>query len=998
MDPVSAFALAGTVAQFIDFGGKILSTSCQLYRSKSGTLTADEELSLVTKDLEDIISKLQHDQTLGENIGKLCDDARDLATQLKNRLEKCKVGGRFRGWSSVQAAIQREWTQGDQQSMRNRLALLRTALETRVLVSMRSVSIPLVLVLSTALTTYRENIENISVKQSARFDRLDEQTQLIISALYDQPTSDEKSDLLDQVRALTQLVSRLEAQNITEHRVTRAAFISGLRYIEYQEDFEKWRAKQDGPRPEPPDKETYINAAIGILNVSDEEERELRSDVNDGILNSLKFSDMTERYDKVAEAFENTYEWIFHDSTSEQLPWSSFVEWLTSSSGLYWITGKAGSGKSTLMRYIYDHARTQQHLRTWAGDIPLCIGSFFFWISGSGDQKSQGGLLRALLFEVLSQKRDLIPIVLPSIWAQTYTIFASDFSRILQVSWPLSKLMEAFKILVEQTAVPLKLFLLIDGLDEFNGEHDEMAELFKKVASPNVKVVLSSRPWPVFQAAFKKAPSLRLQDLTQKDIVYYVRTRLHSNSSFHAMAEENPDMANTLIRETVEKANGVFLWVRIVVRALCSIAPNRDDLSVLLELLRMLPPELDDLYDHLLQSINRIYFYKSSQLFQIVRTAMDHRANIDTPYPDPESLTILGLYFAADPDLKIDTVLAMKPDDLQRKCEDMEVHLKARTMGLLEVGGLREVKPYSKIQYMHRTARDFVEKPETWAKILERGAGSGFSTHTALLRSTAFELKTIWDHQKSIGNFWRTPVVLQNMARSAMFCAFHCDNTLGKANSEILDLLDGAMMGHASSWTRLVGTHWSIMLDDGQLSKLEAIDHSFLTLAIRFGLGLYVAGKLRTTDVNEVKRNVGLLEYALSPLAMKATFSPRLVAALLRYNCLANRKLKRRDGLRTDLTLVKEADEHMQEIYLAFLRELVDGEPKTGDYLTSADVEMVVSEVNSCVRSNPHTEAAALISRLRQNSGGSKAGSQRDWLARGKEWIRDKSRHTSGAA
>jgi len=65
------------------------------------------------------------------------------------------------------------------------------------------------------------------------------------------------------------------------------------------------------------------------------------------------------------------------------------------------------------------------------------------------------------------------------------------------------KLVAAFKILIKQTAVPLKLCLLIDGLDEYEGEHEEMTNLFKEVTSlANVKARVSSRPWLVFQDCF----------------------------------------------------------------------------------------------------------------------------------------------------------------------------------------------------------------------------------------------------------------------------------------------------------------------------------------------------------------------------------------------------------------------------------------------------------------------------------------------------------------
>lgn len=44
-----------------------------------------------------------------------------------------------------------------------------------------------------------------------------------------------------------------------------------------------------------------------------------------------------------------------------------FVRWLSAESGIFHISGKLGSGKSTLMRFLYSHPRTQQELEKWAG-------------------------------------------------------------------------------------------------------------------------------------------------------------------------------------------------------------------------------------------------------------------------------------------------------------------------------------------------------------------------------------------------------------------------------------------------------------------------------------------------------------------------------------------------------------------------------------------------------------------------------------------------------
>lgn len=59
MDPLTALSLAGTIVQFVDFGSKLLVECHQLYKSKSGSLTVNDELSLATEDLRMVVDKLQ---------------------------------------------------------------------------------------------------------------------------------------------------------------------------------------------------------------------------------------------------------------------------------------------------------------------------------------------------------------------------------------------------------------------------------------------------------------------------------------------------------------------------------------------------------------------------------------------------------------------------------------------------------------------------------------------------------------------------------------------------------------------------------------------------------------------------------------------------------------------------------------------------------------------------------------------------------------------------
>ena len=69
-------------------------------------------------------------------------------------------------------------------------------------------------------------------------------------------------------------------------------------------------------------------------------------------LKSLYFPEIHSRQEEIANAHKKTFQWIFDESGEKVRPWSNFIEWLEEGSGTYWISGKAGSGKSTLMNYV----------------------------------------------------------------------------------------------------------------------------------------------------------------------------------------------------------------------------------------------------------------------------------------------------------------------------------------------------------------------------------------------------------------------------------------------------------------------------------------------------------------------------------------------------------------------------------------------------------------------------------------------------------------------
>ena len=183
-------------------------------------------------------------------------------------------------------------------------------------------------------------------------------------------------------------------------------------------------------------------------------------EVQQTVLKSLSFREMEVRSDSITEAHPRTFEWVFDDSFVTDSCRTSFTKWLNSENNFWWVTGRPGSGKSTLMKFLVHNARTDTELQMWAGEKKLIVASFFFWSGGTALQKSQEGLLRSLLFEVLRQCPDKIQDICPRIWKT-----ARDTPKLLH--WNRLDLREAFEKLSSQGNEHVSFCFFIDGLDEY---------------------------------------------------------------------------------------------------------------------------------------------------------------------------------------------------------------------------------------------------------------------------------------------------------------------------------------------------------------------------------------------------------------------------------------------------------------------------------------------------------------------------------------------------
>lgn len=295
----------------------------------------------------------------------------------------------------------------------------------------------------------------------------------------------------------------------------------------------------------------------------------------------------------INERHFRTLDWAL-DPLETTLKWDNLAEWLRNRTGLYWLAGKAGSGKSTLMKYLSDHPQTMNLLRGWARNSELVTLQYFFYALGMSEQKSQEGMLRSLLFQFLDNQRDSIEQVLPAMWKEA--IITEDKDHDLAMP-SISEMQTSILRLLGTVSADKRFWIMIDGLDEFEGKHATIAAFLPRLERlANVKVLVSSRPLPIFVSAFDHAPKMYLQDLTYSDIVTYINDTVWHHPYMIQLSRTEPRKIMKIGEVLVSKASGVFLWVALACQSILEGLEEYDSLPELMNRVTQFPPELSDFF------------------------------------------------------------------------------------------------------------------------------------------------------------------------------------------------------------------------------------------------------------------------------------------------------------------------------------------------------------------------------------------------------------------
>ncbi|KAK7927412.1 hypothetical protein PG985_004410 [Apiospora marii] len=444
----------------------------------------------------------------------------------------------------------------------------------------------------------------------------------------------------------------------------------------------------------------------------------------DQILRSLWPNGLVSSLNTIPNPHEGTLSWLW--------PNPSLQTWLESQGpSIYWIVGKAGSGKSTIMKYLLDKLTEPVHdatLSTQGSEVlPMLVAAHF--TDFNFPPSSSESILRSLLHQVIALQPSLSKFLPPSLTTWRY----HDESHLRDLSFALHHLARHSNIIV-----------IVDALDECHAsvQRDTLGALYLNdtQVSPEDLVPPETRD---FCASFcmDSGRGLRVMMSSRQQMhlgIYLGDPLFRLDLSSGQFAQGLINDAQNIVEDRLQlrwdlyrgvltpifdqlvktdDTTGIYLWVDLVtsLRRLCTndlwsyslpgVASSSDkSLTALLPshatchdpttYLSVVPTKFDDLYQFALEAVLR-------------------KGSKDSKLDAIKALTWVCVAQAPlSPDALWDAV-GVKYSDSRQSRDSLRARGTEARVPML--GGLVEIRN-SSVQFIHQTVKEFLigKLPMLW--------------------------------------------------------------------------------------------------------------------------------------------------------------------------------------------------------------------------------------------------------------------------------------------
>ncbi|KAM5359278.1 hypothetical protein ACJA88_015171 [Fusarium oxysporum] len=399
-----------------------------------------------------------------------------------------------------------------------------------------------------------------------------------------------------------------------------------------------------------------------------------QSETTQACLRSLAFEDMDGRPNEIGEAADGTCKWLLKHNT--------LIQWTRQHRGLLWITGKPGSGKSTMMKYALH-------------ELPALCGAdtqafaFFFHGRGYELQRTPLGLFRSLLHQLLSRVPGALRDLVDDFDAKRKSMGEPGEKW----QWHLQSLQKYLGSALLRILKRFPVILFIDALDECGQQSAlELIEYLKRTLSrlppddSQFRICFSCRHYPIL--VLDDGLTITLESENAQDIGIFVEAHFCIN-------HPDADVGGLI----VQRAQGVFMWARLVLNRVLLLVHDGEPATEIMAEIARIPQELNSLYDELIKAAK----HRSATLKLVQWICFSTR---------PLTTDELQWALAVDPDCARRSLDECQASDDFIPNDKINRRIKTLSCGLAEMVPSKDSRI---VQFIHQSVEDFLVEGGLWA-------------------------------------------------------------------------------------------------------------------------------------------------------------------------------------------------------------------------------------------------------------------------------------------
>ena len=518
------------------------------------------------------------------------------------------------------------------------------------------------------------------------------------------------------------------------------------------------------------------------------------------------------------------------------------------------------------MKYLTESARTKDLASKTS--IPTFFFSYFFYELGDLQEKAFVSLLHAFVYRLLIELHDISKTA-SSILIQ---ILEPYMPQTRKQPWAQKALQQALRHIAMRSPINAGVVLFIDGLDECDGSHADQLEFLKdlvetsKLSKLSIKICIASRAEVDIRLRLSTYPSLAIHRFTESDIALYVTRRL--KTAWELMASQPDGTTATfdqgLIDNVVCKAEGVFLWVNLVVTQLVMAIEAEAEASDLHRLVARLPEGLKQLYKSIVAKIPQDRLHDAINLLQLTASTNAQKYlppdyGADTLWKtcnamkEPSTAISEKAYFEGE----------FRGDDApnrKEQCAAMKRRIQSSCRGLVHCDDILNLCE-AKVTFLHRTCVDYVLNTEFFNQMVAKTDRNFIGNPEISLMAMALRLiKTDPHNRPAFLEMSLKQARWENHRRTLIDIFFmragYAERVTGSAQTLFVNELDRVCC--------LLRQEWASFYCVALTEELQLDWHTdVLCLAVSYGLTLYVSRAIE-------KEGQKLLQRAGRPLLFYA--------------------------------------------------------------------------------------------------------------------------------